>query len=75
MHFVQVWANSSNGLGSSSLIENFLTTGTVTPGGSFSEWRRINGVWKHGTPWKKINGVWKSGKRWKKIAGVWKSGI
>jgi len=74
-HYVQVWSTSNNGLGSASAIVGFVTTGVPIGQGGFSEWKKINGVWKHGTPWKNIGGVWKSGKRWKKIAGVWKSGI
>ena len=73
-YFAQIHTNSSNGLGSASNQVPFATTGTPV-GTGLSEWKRINGVWKHGTPWKKISGTWRSGKRWKKINGVWKSGV
>jgi len=73
-HFAQVWANSTNGVGSYSAVIGFTTTGTPIGSGA-SEWRKINGVWRHGTPWRKINGVWRSGRKWRRINGTWKSGI
>lgn len=70
-HYVQVWSNSPNGVGSYSGIVSFTTTG-VAPAPAV-RWKRIAGVWKSGVWWKKIPGLgWRSGTKWTRVAGTWR---
>lgn len=69
-HYARIWTNSTNGLGSSSTVLSFTTTG-VAPTPS-DVWMRIAGVWKPGKLWMKIAGTWRQGILWQRIGGVWR---
>ena len=69
-YYVQVFANSNNGIGSYSAIAQFTTTGTAP--NPAAVWTRVAGVWRSGTLYLKVAGVWKPVVPWQRIGGVWR---
>ncbi|AYD86175.1 hydrolase [Microbacterium phage Burro] len=70
-YYAQVWSNSSNGLGSSSPIIDFTTTGSGGLANPY--WIKVAGTWRKVIQcWVKVGGVWMPAIPWKKISGVWR---
>jgi hypothetical protein len=69
-HYARIWTNSTNGLGSSSTVLSFTTTG-IAPTPS-DVWMRVAGAWEPGKLWMRIAGVWKQGILWQRVGGVWR---
>lgn len=71
-YYIQVRAVSTNGNGSFSTIETFMTTGL--PPIAQAMWRRIGGVWLPGKLWMRVGGVWRQGTLWQNVSGTWRHG-
>ena len=69
-YYVQVFANSNNGVGSYSAVTQFTTTGTAP--NPAAVWTRVGGVWRSGTLYLRVAGVWKPVVPWQRIGGVWR---
>ena len=69
-YYVQVFANSNNGVGSYSSLAQFTTTGSAP--NPAAVWMRVGGAWRSGTLYLKVAGVWKPVVPWQRVAGVWR---
>ena len=72
-YYVILHSLSSNGIGSTTAIIPFTTTGTGE-GTVKRYWKKINGTWRRGIWWKRINGTWRRGTMWKRINDTWRRG-